>query len=602
MTAKVVLAVSGALGFVVVAHGFPEWQVAVETAQVTAGLVDYPSGNPFLIYHLKLWTVLHHLGALLLLAGVSEITLSIALSGVIGMVTFQALSMFIYALSRDAVLALTATIAIIVSNTANVGVGYPIFLLGTSHTYGALGLTVIVLTAALVGSGLHGAGLFLLGVAPAVHPGLGIWLALIAAIAFVLDRRHTWIVAKSWRFFVAGCAISAVSLAVQLVMAREVPSVPASVATKYVAAFTALWDGHRQPVTFSHMGVRLTLGALAVAALALVVTGRGWANQHADGKIAPDLLDDTRFLLRFIVVTGIVGAVLVVASWIPPARLPRILIVLMPTRLLNVTSMTFGALVIGLLGACSRWWWTRWATVALALLLIVGRRSLVWEWMAHRGWPFGHARVDATAVLSLVALLGVAVAAVMRWRNRSTRGAPAADTVAPPLRMTAAHTVHVVIALAVVWIASEPVLRADERATLFRDRTNDTVLAAAARGRGLLLTGGDLHLVQLRTRRPVLLPGGGLDGLAYAPESAPALDQILRDVYEIDLFNPPEDAHRRGAVPPEFNRQVWQGYAPERWAAIKGKYNVTQILVPADWNLTLPVVAYGRRLLLYDIP
>jgi hypothetical protein len=51
------LAVSGLLGYFVGSRGFPEWQVPVETAQVLAGIVRYPPDNPFLIYHLKLWTV-----------------------------------------------------------------------------------------------------------------------------------------------------------------------------------------------------------------------------------------------------------------------------------------------------------------------------------------------------------------------------------------------------------------------------------------------------------------------------------------------------------------------------------------------------------------
>ena len=41
--------------------GFPDWQVAVETAQVVAGLVTYPADNIFFIYHTKLWTVLHQI-------------------------------------------------------------------------------------------------------------------------------------------------------------------------------------------------------------------------------------------------------------------------------------------------------------------------------------------------------------------------------------------------------------------------------------------------------------------------------------------------------------------------------------------------------------
>jgi hypothetical protein len=577
VSSKAVLAISGALGFVVVAFGFPDWQVAVETAQVTAGIVEYPTGNPFYIYHLKLWTILHQASALLLLAGASEITQSVVMSGVMGMVTFQALAMAVYALSRDGVLAITSAIVIIVSNTANIGVTYPIALLGTSHTYGMFGLALVVLVGALLGAGEHGLGLFLLGVAPAVHPSLGIWLALIVAVCFALDVRTTRGVLKSsWRYFAAGCAVSAVSLAVHLAMSRGIPPVPADVSARYLATFTSFWDGHRQPVAIDHMGVRLNLGALLLASIGLAVS-------------------QAKFLLRFIAVSAVVGIAFVFVSWVPPDRLPTPLLILMPARILNVDAMLFAAMVIGLIGGLRRAW-TGWATVVLAAALIVGRRSMVWEFLQQRGVDFPHPRLDPIGALVAAAVLFLAAAFFLRSRSAEGLDAGAAR---PAMII---KTAHLAMTIAVVWAAAGPVRALDEHNTILRDRTNDLLFGTVAGGKGLLLTGGDLHLIQLRTRRPVLLAGGGLDGLAYSLEAAPAMDRILKEVYGIDLFNPPEEARFRGTVPPEFNRRVWQGYSTDRWREIKAEYNVTQVLVPSDWALELPVTAQSRRYLLYDIP
>ena len=61
---------SGVLGWHVGAGAFADWQVAVESAQVVAGLVHYPAGNPFYVYHTKLWTVLHQVLAVLLAAAI----------------------------------------------------------------------------------------------------------------------------------------------------------------------------------------------------------------------------------------------------------------------------------------------------------------------------------------------------------------------------------------------------------------------------------------------------------------------------------------------------------------------------------------------------
>ena len=134
------------------------------------------------------------------------------------------------------------------------------------------------------------------------------------------------------------------------------------------------------------------------------------------------------------------------------------------------------------------------------------------------------------------------------------------------------------------------------------DRTDDVLFRMLSEGRGLLLTGGDLHLVQLRTRRPVLLDGGGLDALPYAIESAPEMDRILREVYGVNLLRPPEEARIRGSVPPEFTRTVWQSYTREQWEGVAEKFGVRQVLTPGDWELNLPVAVRNRTLTVYDIP
>jgi ABC-type amino acid transport substrate-binding protein len=120
------------------------------------------------------------------------------------------------------------------------------------------------------------------------------------------------------------------------------------------------------------------------------------------------------------------------------------------------------------------------------------------------------------------------------------------------------------------------------------DRTNEVLFRMLSEGRGLLLTGADLHLVQLRTRRAVLLDGGGLDTLPYAIESAPEMDRILREVYGVDLLNPPEEARYRGSVPPEFTKNVWQGYSRDQWNAVAERFGVRQVLTPGDWDLKFP--------------
>ena len=140
------------------------------------------------------------------------------------------------------------------------------------------------------------------------------------------------------------------------------------------------------------------------------------------------------------------------------------------------------------------------------------------------------------------------------------------------------------------------------RADIFRDRTNDPVFAAAAAGEGPLLTAGELFLIQARTRRPVLLDGGTLDTLPYALEQGPPMDRILKDVYGVDLFNPPPEARGGGRVPHEFSRRVWEAYTSEKWREIASTYNVSHVLAPADWMVSLPRFSGSSGLALYTVP
>ena len=285
-----VLIISGLLGFRVGMVGFPTWQVAVETAQVVAGLVKYPPGNPFYVYHTKAWTVLHQICAVLLKAGVSEIMLSKLLSGVLGMASFQALSMFVWAFSHDTLVALGAPFLIFLTRAAEHGADYPIALLGTDHTYGALGLSTFVLVLALFGAGCYRLGGFLIGIAPAVHVSVGAWLWLVVAISLLWDfKKLRDEFRPAFPYFVAGCVTAVASLVIQLTMIYDVPNVDSAVSSRYLAGFVGAWDVHRRAARVWTVGVILNCCALGVSVLSLKA-------------LAADLARPAVFLLRAVAV------------------------------------------------------------------------------------------------------------------------------------------------------------------------------------------------------------------------------------------------------------------------------------------------------------
>lgn len=576
------LVLSGLIGFRVGIH-YAEWQVAVETAQVIAGLVHYPAGNPFYIYHLKLWTVLHQLGALALWAGVSEITLSRFISGVMDMLMFQAWALVTYSLSRDVLVALGATIIILFARAVELPATYPIWATGTGHTYGAFGVWTFILVAGLLGSGYYRAGAFLLGVAPAIHPSLGVWLGAAVAISILSDFRKFRVELRpALPFFLAGCAVTTLSLIVYLFMARGVPSADPATTARYLPAFVELWDSHRGRVDMTMRGVRVNMGALALAVVWLTLFRR-------------DVSRSALLLLRIVAVTAAMSLVFAYLSRLPPDVAPGAFLVLMPTRLLNANIGMFAALLFGLAGAYRGRLWSAALLVALAAGLLVADLSLLWTWLETRGVQVSQYLFTPLWPFAIGSIVLVAMAGFERWRRPRMPPADGPPRWSGPRLARLAFAGSALACMAAFeWSSQRAGNKAD---TIFLDRTNDPFFARVSQGQGLLATGGDLHLMQLRTRRAVLIDGGGLDGLVYSMAAAPEMERILRDVYSVDLL------HGRSAdMLPEANQRAWTAYSVDQWRRIRATYGVTEILTYANWRLTLEPIAQNGRLILYRIP
>ena len=584
-----VLVVSGLLGFRVGVVGFPSWHVSVETAQVLAGLVTYPPDNPFYIYHTKLWTVIHQICAVVLRLGVSEAALSLFLSGLVGMVSFQALSLFVYALSGEWWLAVGSAFVVFFSRAAEYGVTYPVMLMGTSHTYGELGLSMFVLVVALLGGGWYRTGGILLGLAPAVHPSLGLWLWVTVAAGVLWDFKGLrGEFRPAIRYFLAGAALTMVSLIVQFSIIYDVPQVDPSVSARYLNAFVSYFDEHRQPVRLVSSGTVLNCAAFVLALVWLTGFPR-------------DVPRPAVFLLRVVLAGAVLSLGFTFLSWVPSDRLPQALVILMPGRLLNFNAMSFVPMLFGLLAARRGRLWSSLLTAMLATGLLFSQRSMFWEWVEHRE-PVWHSRLDQLLVIGAVSagLLGLAAAALKRrTRNEAVTTRGARMTRAVSLATQGAQLVTVSVLLTAVVLTWR--IRGDNR---LLDRTNDPFFSEVAADRsGLVATGGGFHLVQLCTRRPVLLDTAALNTLAYAPESGPAMDRILRDVYDIDVFNPPSSMPRgTDVIPVEVPKALWEGFSRDKWQEIRRTYNVTQVVTRAGWELALPLAAQNASFKLYRIP
>jgi hypothetical protein len=268
--------------------------------------------------------------------------------------------------------------------------------------------------------------------------------------------------------------------------------------------------------------------------------------------------------------------------------MPDWIVAVMPGRMLNVSIMLLPSLIFGLLGASRGLLVARMWLLLLAAGLLISRGSTLWHLAG--GQPPGNP--GASAVLAF-GTAGALLALVLNRRAPAQR----------PFGQWALGAALIgVFVLAGAVAAADAARNMRGRIEILSSWRNDPALRAAANGSGPLLTGGDLFMIQLRTRRPVVLDGGSLDTLPYAIESGPEMSRILRDVYGVDLFNPPEEARRGGRVPSTANRQVWEAMSRDRWRQIAREYGFTQVLTPAGWTLDVPLLASSGAFALYVIP
>lgn len=599
-----VLIVSGFLG-AAIALAYAEWQVAVESAQVLAGTVQYPYESSFHTYHVKTWTLMNQVPAILLAMGMSTESVSLLVAAATGMLGFQALALVALALGANRYLGLTAPILFvaIAGHWGFTAAVYPLILVGTPDTYGVLALNWVLLGLALMGRGHLRAAWFCLALAPAFHIALGGWGILAAGLGTLIARVPIASTLKAvWPWIAAAAALTIASFAWQGTMRGDIPAVTPEQREQFIGITVALGDVHRQVVPPWHAGIVVNLAMIVVAGLWMF-------------PFAQDVPERSRLLLAALAVSAALASI---ACWLTPLQeqLPRFFLRAMPGRYVNLVALAMPAVTIGLVGA-------------------------FWSQLAVRAsWTFGIALIvagllDSSVGLSWVVCLGcLALLAALRTLDAARLGAVLELVTYVSLFVLAAMRLHATwpIAAIFVLVAGELLVRmfavaeslkrpvlagamiAAALVGLFAIRLNwrdglqnmqlDIALREAAAGKGMLLTGSDLSSIQLQTGRPVLFCGGAVDLLPYVPEAGPDAQRVLAEVYGIDLFAPntTQQVMYGNRLLPTAGQDAWQNRTVAEWSAIGKKYQATDVLVYKDWNLKLPLVSESDEYRLYHIP
>jgi len=573
------------------------WQVAVETGQVLAGIVKYPVENPFYMYHIKAFTIINHISALLLLLIKSEKVVSIIISGLLGMISFQALGMLIFAINRNIYISVLGVLFIYFTNYVGEGVIYPIWLLGQPHTFGILGLSFTVLVIALIASECYRAGLFCLGLIPCIHAPMAIWLFLIIFAAGIFHRDFVKKIIRTYYwYFLAGLAISILLLLYQLHLMQILPTIEPETKKQYLDSFTKYWDSHRRqfywdsavPMKehFARWGIFFCIYSVVVGFLGL---------KYFKGK------SPLAFAFRVIIASGILSLFLGIMTHLPSEDIPSFMLILMPGRFINLNNVVFAASLLGILTYGGNKDYKANYNIFVFLLVC----------------SFFSRTYQVQFYSSAAVLIWLAYVTFYKCYNNKTsfRNTVPVKFLYKLIKkrvflFTEKHKVgyeSLLLFFIVIFLAINLPREAFIRHYLvypgdFKNLNNSEFYLKASQGSGIMLTTHHAFTTPLKTRRPILVDMASPNFFLYALESSEIYNNILKKAYGIDLLIPPPREYRHRGILPDLYKELWEKRSVEEWQAIKNEFNVVDILTRIDWELSLPVITKNESMILYEIP
>lgn len=567
-----VFVTAGGIGFLIGLFGYALWQDAVEIAQVTAGIVKYPRANPVYIYSTKVWTLYVQICAVLLRAGITERALSLALSGLMGMLSFQAVALCTLAFSRNPLLAVLTPAFSLLTGSFYFYHVYPVYMVYSPYTFGVLGLSYALVTVSFFGLGEYKTGGFLLGLLPAVHPSFGLFVWFFTGVCFFWDFFFLpEQFRKAVKPFLAGLAVTAASFAVYRYVTYDVPRGDPQQMAAYLKIFVKYWDGHRQVPHLNTVAVYAGITELLLCGLWLF-------------RYAKDLPRHSLFILRCFslsLVIGIGGAFL--NRVLPWEKCPDWLVILMPLRISGLPFLGFFPLVAGLYAIYEKKFLVR-AVFAIYLLALLAAK-----WIP-KPTDFWQVKVVLTAAaLSLIA-----------WRavNFSGRDGFAMNAKGPFARAPQIILLTV-LAAALFWEGGRACVtwQSDPKARLIKAPFFEKV----SQRKGMLVISPNMRQIQLLTRRPVLLDCSSLDFIPYTLEAAPITELILKVVYAEDLWHPMKGMKSSGSLIGLLTLVRWQTMEATHWNKLKEFFGITEVLTNGRWRINLPVVIREYPYTLYEI-
>ena len=543
------------------------WQNAINNSQMVAGVVKYSENHPWYTCIMKTWTIWDQIGAIFLVLGGNERTLSILISGIMGAVFFLAFSTLVYSLCNHLPISVAFPFLMyFLDLDTDFGVTYPIQLVGSMHSHGVLGQGFGFLILALFCQRKYRIGGFFLGILPSMHAVVGSLLCLTLFICFIWDFKKLWpSFLEAFKYFLWGLLITIISLVVFLNMTADLVPNNWQEISKYVQINARFWDAHRMG------GTLLTIGSL-IGALGFLFS------LSLLTFFKKELPDHAAFPLRIMVVAGIIGGLGCVIYRLPFEFVNSIspyLIAAMPSRWTNIVVMGIIPLLVGLSS-----YYKDDLGIQLNLVVFLAALTLILTFHPETNWG---RLVLATMLFGTCGLLFLLKNPLHKF------------TFLTKIKIRA--SIPKGLAIAILFVVSAGMTYKSGHAFIPNKNKllgwdNDKMFGKIYQEGGYLLTAPGLALpLQLYTRTPVF-PGNIIPCLSYTPTVGPMVEKYMKNISGVDIFNPSAEAKRVNGFPFKEVKSFWQSKTLEEWQTIKEKYGITQIFTLSNWKLRLPVL-YG---------
>jgi hypothetical protein len=575
------------------------WDEAFEHGQILSGQVPYPESHPLYRYVHNGFSLQTYLSAAVVAVASQPVVLCgirnvlFILAGVVPVYLFTA------RLTGDAIWGHAAALLTLNGTFLEFDSSYPLSVWPNTFTNGYLGGGYMLLTLYMVLAGHLRAGLFLLGLAPAIHIGQ------LPAIAGVCGLFLVWHVVYGDRvgvlraipFGVIGvgsCIAFAGVMRLFQVPASNPPPDPETVQTIW-RGYTTYYDPHRQfPPANAHIAAAITLFLGAMLA-------------RTRGREQPIWI--WLFIFAGIVATTVWATMVLHAATGPD--IPFLFIGWMPYRLLN---LLLPVLLVMLVGALSRgpgrWMLLGALVFAVALPALESTGSdVVDRYLASGEFLFfaltGAAVVELMSELNakrfrpwpwLVALVcgWLALAAVHQWGAICVLMGAAAllltgsrKPAATPPRWA---SVLGAALLAVVLLADQALSRENLPRSEF-DEQITAYLAGIREPDAMLLAHPREFLLQARTGRPVRVETATASLMSYLPELGPEIQRTYDAIYGIRFDRPPSNN--------EDWKTLWNQRAKQEWNTLASRFRFDYVIAPAALELDLDAVLKGETATLY---